>query len=488
MRSAGVLAGQHVGAQRDHRAPAEARVPRAVVGGRVGEVDRARARSGSASTTARCARAPARRPAAARSARPPRRAPRRDRTRRARGSRPPPGRRRRGRRRSGARDRGRTARGARGGRPSRRGGRPARRRRRGPPAARARCAGRPPCAGTIPRRAGAPPPRRSSRARDLEPDARAARRRRGRRLSRPPIDAARSRMSAMPKCPSPGPPSSSAPRPRPSSSTVRARPPSAPSRVTSTWPAPAWRSTLASASPRTRSTTAVTSGSAGSTAVAARSSTGSPRSRARSQAAATASCRPPIGTRVERSSRRARTMRCAAPTASRRRARLSLAWAGRRLGVQQRDLALGQREVLGQAVVDVGRQAQALALDLGARDALAQARGGDARAQQVAEDGEHRRARLLEREAGGAARRRPRPRTSSPASSGSTSHAEAGGSKGLATSQVAGSWKTSARPPAEASRHASCSKRSSSSRPTVSTSAPETAKRRRIGTSSASGR
>ena len=65
---------------------------------------------------------------------------------------------------------------ARGGRPSRRGARPARRRRRGPPAARARCAGRPPCAGTIPRRPAAPPPRRSSRARNLEPDARAARR------------------------------------------------------------------------------------------------------------------------------------------------------------------------------------------------------------------------------------------------------------------------------------------------------------------------
>ena len=80
------------------------------------------------------------------------------------------------------------------------------------------------------------------------------------------------------------------------------------------------------------------------------------------------------------------------------------------------------------------------------------------------------------------------PRTSPPASSGSTSHAEAGGSKGLATSQVAGSWKTRARPPAEASRHASCSKRSSSARPMASTSAPEAAKRRRIGTSSASGR
>ena len=36
----GLVAGQHVGAQRDHRAPAEARVPRAVVRRRVGEVDR----------------------------------------------------------------------------------------------------------------------------------------------------------------------------------------------------------------------------------------------------------------------------------------------------------------------------------------------------------------------------------------------------------------------------------------------------------------
>ena len=48
--------------------------------------------------------------------------------------------------------------------------------------------------------------------------------------------------------------------------------------------------------------------------------------------------------------------------------------------------------------------------------------------------------------------------------------------------------ETSARPPAEASRQASCSKRSSSSRPTFSTRAPEAAKRRRTGTSSASGR
>jgi hypothetical protein len=68
------------------------------------------------------------------------------------------------------------------------------------------------------------------------------------------------------------------------------------------------------------------------------------------------------------------------------------------IGVQEGDLALGQREILGQAVVDVGRQAQALALDLGARDALAQARGGDAGAEQVAQDGEHGGARLLERE------------------------------------------------------------------------------------------
>ncbi len=71
---------------------------------------------------------------------------------------------------------------------------------------------------------------------------------------------------------------------------------------------------------------------------------------------------------------------------------------GAGIGIQERDLALGQREILGQAVVHVGRQAQALALDLGARDALAQARGRDARSEQVPEDGQHAGARLLERQ------------------------------------------------------------------------------------------
>jgi len=46
--------------------------------------------------------------------------------------------------------------------------------------------------------------------------------------------------------------------------------------------------------------------------------------------------------------------------------------------------------------VDVGGQPQALALDLGARDALAQARGRDAGPEQVAEDGQHDGARLVE--------------------------------------------------------------------------------------------
>ena len=174
-------------------------------------------------------------------------------------------------------------------------------------------------------------------------------------------------------------------------------------------------------------------------------------------------------------------MRCAAATASRRRARLSLGLLGRRVGVQQRDLALGQREVLGQAVVDLGRQSQALALDLRARDALAQARGGDAGAEQVAEDGEHGRARLLERErvalrggdhAEDVARRRPAAARATPRRAGRT---------GWPPASVAGSWKTSGAPAGEASRQASCSKRSSSARPTPSTSAPEAAKRRRIG-------
>ena len=115
-----------------------------------------------------------------------------------------------------------------------------------------------------------------------------------------------------------------------------------------------------------------------------------------------------------------------------------------RLGVQQRDLALGQREILRQAIVDLGRQAQALALEGGARDALAQAAQRRCPAPSRSPRMASTVALVSSRAKGWRCAAATTPRTSPPASSGSTSQAEAGESNGLATSQVAGSWKPGA--------------------------------------------
>ena len=487
---AGLFAGQHIGAQRDHRAPAEARVPRAVVGGRAGELGRpgsdreARVpQRAVAALAARAASSGSKRSAAASGASAGSNS---KSTRLPAASRPPtsrPAAVRRSRSRShcvghrvvhdpasapcaegveGHEDRGQLAPAAQDDRHVR---------------------ARSPVDPRLDRLSEAHARGTSSRTR-VPPAAP------GPTASRPPIDAARSRMSARPKCPSPGPPSSSGAE---AAAVVLdgegQRRPARRRGSTTTWPARAWRSTLASASPSTRRTTATTSGSVGSTAARAVQLDGQA---ALARALARAPRRRRAGRRsaraCERSSSRARTMRCAAPTASRRRARLSPACVGAGIGVQQRDLALGQREVLGQAVVDVGRQAQALALDLGARDALAQARGGDARpsrsprmASTVA---------LVSSSASGwRCAAATTPRTSSPASSGSTSHAEAGGSNGLATSQVAGSWKTSG-PPAGRGQPPRLLLEAQlvEQRDRVDVRRRETAKRRRMGTSSASGR
>ena len=77
------------------------------------------------------------------------------------------------------------------------------------------------------------------------------------------------------------------------------------------------------------------------------------------------------------------------------RKRLPLAAAGRwcppvprRAALEQRQLAHREREVLGQSVVDLRRQPQALALDRPALEILAQVGGRDAGGEQVAEQAE----------------------------------------------------------------------------------------------------
>ena len=59
-------------------------------------------------------------------------------------------------------------------------------------------------------------------------------------------------------------------------------------------------------------------------------------------------------------------------------------------GLEQRELAHGEREVLREAVVDLGGQSHPLAVERGALELLAQLGGGDAGAQQVAEQAQHR--------------------------------------------------------------------------------------------------
>ena len=58
--------------------------------------------------------------------------------------------------------------------------------------------------------------------------------------------------------------------------------------------------------------------------------------------------------------------------------------------VEQRQLAHGQRKVLREAVVHLGRQPHPLALERGLLELLPELRGGDAGAQQVAEQAQHR--------------------------------------------------------------------------------------------------
>ena len=77
-------------------------------------------------------------------------------------------------------------------------------------------------------------------------------------------------------------------------------------------------------------------------------------------------------------------------TAARSRARLASADLWRRVGVEQRELAHRQREVLRQPVVDLGGEPQALALERRVLELLPQPRGGDAGAEQVAEQPQHR--------------------------------------------------------------------------------------------------
>ena len=409
MRSPRVLAGQHVGAQRDHRAPAEARVPRAVVGRRAGELGR--------SGPDREARVPQRAVAA------------RERVGQQRlealG-------RRLGRlggieleeheapRRLQAADvqaRGGQAlavavalrRAPRGARPSRRAARPGRRRRRGPrgssrPLRRttAMCGHDPPS--TRGSTASAKLTRAGPRA------GRACRpRRRGRRPAGRRCDAARSRMSARPKCPSPGP--LCVERPEAAAVVLDGEGQRALAAVEGHEDVPGLRVAL-DVGQRLAQHAQDDRGDLGLGRLDRRGGAqldGQP-------ALAGALARRQDGV-VQAADRHARgevlqaraddPVRGAHRLAQARAALARLLGAG--IGVQERDLALGQREVLGQAVVDVGRQAQALALDLGARDALAQARGGDARAEQVAEDGQHAWRSSPRAPAGGAARRRPRP-------------------------------------------------------------------------------
>ena len=68
----------------------------------------------------------------------------------------------------------------------------------------------------------------------------------------------------------------------------------------------------------------------------------------------------------------------------------------RELAVEQGDLAQREREVLRQAVVDVGGEPYSLALQLGAVELVAQARGRDADAQLVAEQPQNRQRRRVQ--------------------------------------------------------------------------------------------
>ena len=126
------------------------------------------------------------------------------------------------------------------------------------------------------------------------------------------------------------------------------------------------------------------------------------------------------------------------------------------LGVQERELARGQREVLRKIVMNQRGQARSFALELGPCELHAELRGGDPGRQEVSDYRQHRGRRGLQPDRSRAAATMI-PITPVSARNGSTSHELAGGWNGFSTSQLPSSWKISGTPLDTARRHASAS-------------------------------